>query len=396
MSNILFKSLTRVTKIADVTSASPLASNFYFFIQSHLFSSSSSSLSLKSVKSCLNQDSFTINYLIKSCNLTSKRAISASKHVNFRLADEPNSVLTFFKDQGFTQTQISKVVNGCPSVLLSDSKKTLLPKIEFLKSKGITGSDVAAIISKWPMILSRSIEHRLIPSFNFFIDLLLSDEKNSITALNRGVGVLLFNLEKHGAENIEMLREVGVPLKHISYLLANHSKVLMTSCDKFRHTLDEVKKMDFDPSKITFVMAVHVLRSVSKSKWDRTLEIYKKWGWSEKEIDAAFRYHPKIMTISEDKITSSMEFWVDKMGWEPSFLANMPTIVFLSLEKRVVPRCEVYTALLSKGVKKPCGLSLSTFLVMNDKKFLEKLIERHGEEASELLKIYKEKMGEKA
>lgn len=357
--------------------------------KSHLFSSSS--VSLKSIEKPLKSSLFTVGYLINYCGFTPEKAHSVSKYVKLKVADKPNAVLAFFKDHGLTQTQISNVVKIVPYVLLSEPNKTFLPKIEFLKSKGYSDSDITMILACCPKILLRSLEHQLIPTFNSFSYLLQSDERTSISAFKSKFGVLLFDLEKHVA-NVSLLKNLGIPITNIRYLLAKHPRVFMTTCDNFRQSVDEVKRMDFDPLKNNFVIAIQVLRSMAKSTWESKVETYKKWGWSENEIIAAFRRNPMCMSTSEEKITSVMEFWVNRMGWESSFLATRPTIISYSLEKRVVPRCKVYKALLLKGFEKPCGLNLWSLLMINESNFIEKITHLHEKEAPELLKLYNERL----
>lgn len=55
--------------------------------------------------------------------------------------------MTFLRNHGFTDTQISKIVKASPQVLSANTQKTLLPKIEFLSSIGISGTDIPAVIS---------------------------------------------------------------------------------------------------------------------------------------------------------------------------------------------------------------------------------------------------------
>ncbi|XP_057485227.1 uncharacterized protein LOC130771600 [Actinidia eriantha] len=128
---------------------------------------------------------------------------------------------------------------------------------------------------------------------------------------------------------------------------------------------------------------------MAKSTWEKKVDVYRKWGWTEDEILVAFKKHPWCMTASEDKINGVMDFLVNKMGLESSLVARRPKLISLSLEKRTVPRCAVYQVLLSKGLINSNAISLMTFLMTSEKLFLEKLGNRHKEEAPELLQLYK-------
>ncbi|XP_057475865.1 uncharacterized protein LOC130763860 [Actinidia eriantha] len=370
--------------IASSIRASPTHS--LCFLQTHLFSSS-----LSSTDHTPNQHSFTVNYLVNSCGFPLEKALSASKYTNFETPNKPDSVLEFFGNHGFTKTQVSKLIRGSPPVLLCNPEKTLLPKIDFLKSKGVSRKDVIKILSTGPTILRRSLENQIIPSFDLLKKLIQSGEK-TIAAIKRFPGLLLFDLDTCLLPNIEILREAGVPDANIVVLLTYQPRAFMTSCDKFRESVEKVEEMGFNPLRSKFVLAVHALRALSKLKWEKKVEAYKKWGWSEDEILVAFGKHPWCMTWSEDKIARVMDFFVNNMGWESSLVANRPVLMSLSFEKRIVPRCAVYQALFSKGLIKKTDISLVKMLESRESWFLEKVVNGYEEEAPKLLKLYKEKL----
>ncbi|THG21752.1 hypothetical protein TEA_028411 [Camellia sinensis var. sinensis] len=334
---------------------------------------SSSSLPLKSTSS--NQHSFTVSYLIDSCGITPEQAQSASRYVNFKSPDRPNSVLTFLKNHGLSKTQISNVARKVPAILSYDPKKTLLPKFEFLYSIGISKADLAKAITAGPAVLKRSLENQIIPSFNFFKALLHSNTK-FITAFKRYPEILTIDHKAVTIPNIEIMRQHGVPESKVVFLLTNQPRLFTVKPEEFKKTVNEVKEMGFDPSKLHFVLAVHALRSMRKSTWQRKVEVYGKWGWSEEQTIQAFGKNPWCMMASEEKIMAVMDFYVNTMGWESSRIARRPKFVSLSLEKRIVPRCSVVQVLLSKGLIDKKRLRLATLLESTESSFLEKFVIR--------------------
>ena len=77
---------------------------------------------------------------------------------------------------------------------------------------------------------------------------------------------------------------------------------------------------------------------MSKSTWERKVDVYKRWGWSENEIFGAFGQIPWCMTVSEDKIKAIMDFVVNILGCESSVIAKSPILISMGLEKRIIPR----------------------------------------------------------
>ncbi|XP_059635402.1 transcription termination factor MTERF2, chloroplastic-like [Cornus florida] len=386
MFSFIFKSLPYLRCV--VVSTSPITTTHKLhFLQLYSLSSSSA---LKSISTTSNQRSFTVDYLIKSCGFPPVKGLSASKHINFNTPDKPDSVLALFRNHGFTETQVSLLLRKYPRVLLFDPETTVFPKIEFFHSKGFSTQDIAKLLSTAPEVLRRSLETRIIPSYNFLKELLKSQEKTN-AAIKHFARLLLYDLHISVAPNIEALREIGVPESNIVTFFTNQPRALTASTDRFKEIVEEVKKMGFNPEKMLFVIAVGALKGMSKSNWEKKVEVYKKQGLSEEEILVAFKKNPWCMVASEEKITGIMDFFVSKMGWESSIVVRYPGLILLSLERRIIPRCSVYQILLSKGLLRK-KFSLNWMLVSSESQFLNKFVKKYEEEAAELLKLYQEKL----
>jgi mTERF domain-containing protein len=106
---------------------------------------------------------------------------------------------------------------------------------------------------------------------------------------------------------------------------------------------------------------------------------------------AVFKRCPNCMLSSEEKITKTMDFLVNKIGWPPKHIATNPAVIKLSLEKRIIPRWSVVQILLAKGLIKN-NLALGTFLQPTERKFLEKFVIRFRDDVPELLNVYEGKM----
>ena len=96
------------------------------------------------------------------------------------------------------------------------------------------------------------------------------------------------------------------------------------------------------------------------------------------------------MLISEDKITKAMDFLVNKSGWPSADIARSPSVLFLSLEKRIIPRCSVIQLLQAKGLLKN-DLSLSTFILPSERCFLEKYVIKFQDKVPQLWNVYRGK-----
>ncbi|KAK4586955.1 hypothetical protein RGQ29_023907 [Quercus rubra] len=304
MFNCLYKTILNGEK--HITSRSPTPIHKLGFLQNP-------SLSWKYfVSSTSSQQPIAVSYLINSFGFTPEAALSASKYVDFETPEKADAVIKFLKNHGFSQTQISNLVRRQPRLLRCNPEKTLLPKMEFFSSKGIPSPDLAKMFSGFPALFKRSLEKQIIPSFDLFKSLLQSEDK-TLQAFRRYSGMFTNYLETHVVPNINTLRESGMPESIIISILQKQPRAFRVNPVQFRETVEKVKEMGFNPSTMKFAKAVYAVRSMSKSTWERKLNVYKKWGWTEDEVSMAFRNQPWCMTVSEEKLTRVMDFLVNKM-----------------------------------------------------------------------------------
>ncbi|CAK7351307.1 unnamed protein product [Dovyalis caffra] len=336
----------------------------------------------------IKEHSFTVSYLVNKCGLSLKSALEASKQVHFESPDKPDSVLDVFKNHSFSKDDILKLVRRRPSVLLSKPHKTLSPKLEFFQSKGFSSPDVAKIISSYPWILRRSLENQLVPVFDSFKNFLQSDAM-AIKAIKRYPSILTLDVENM-ARILDVLRDNGVPKKNIALLVRHRPATMMSNLESFKKLIQEVTLMGFHPSKYQFVSAIMSLKSMSTSTWEKKLDVLRRWGLSQEEILAAFVKYPWFICLSEEKIMGVMDLFVNKLGWESSFVAKNPIISSYSLEKRLIPRALVLQFLVSKGLVEKSFRSLA-FFITAENKFRHTFIDPHAE-SIQILKFYKEKL----
>ena len=201
-----------------------------------------------------------------------------------------------------------------------------------------------------------------------------------------GYSGILCDLDKYSAPNIKLLREQGVPESRIARFIEYFPRALKTNPKLFKEIVEEVKELGFDPLKLQFFLVVHIKIRTSKSTWAKKEGIYRKWGWTDYDIDAAFRVHPWCVTISDDKVEAVMDFLVNRMGYKSADIARCPVVLSMSLGKRIIPRGSVIQVLLSKGLVNK--LRLSAIYKCDEKAFLNRYIFCREKEADELLKLY--------
>ncbi|KAK4745617.1 hypothetical protein SAY87_011929 [Trapa incisa] len=328
-------------------------------------------------------DAFTVSYLVERLGLSQEAAQSAAKSMSLRSSSRPDSVVELLGNYSFSQVQISYIIQKVPKILTYRPEEILSPKLDFLRSKGFSVAGLRKVISGCPRILVRSLEGHIIPSFDFISSLIRSDMKTLCT-IKRCPSLLDVDVKTSIVPKMNLFREHGVPEQNLGFFLAGQPWQVRTPNDRFKDILERVKAMGISSSKVIFVIAVHVFGQLSKTTWDRKLEVYSRWGWSEAMTLRTFAKYPWCMLISEAKITAVMDYYIREMGLESSHIAEHPLFMSLSLKKRIIPRCSVIKALRSKGLI--ADINLYAALCMPEEKFLKKYVSRFPLESSNLLK----------
>jgi mTERF domain-containing protein len=332
---------------------------------------------------------FAVSYLIKNLWFSPQSAskLCSTYNVRFKTTQKPDSVLSFFRNQGLPESQLRSMIYKAPWLLSCDPSKRVLPKFQFLLSKGASNSDIVNLVTKAPMVLSPSLENHIVPTYELLYRFLQSD-KDVIACVIGNPTLLTHHFVSH---NIRVLIENGVVDSNISKLLRMKSRVVIIPTNEFLNVLEELKDLGFNPSQSLFYVALIAKITVTKTLWEEKVDAFKKWGWSDEDVIEAFKKQPHCMLTSIHKINSVMSFWVDQLGWDARAIVKLPRVFGSNLERRIIPRAAVLQYLLKNGLLKKKA-SLTTPFVVSDKLFFERHINRYKEEASYLLKLYEEKL----
>ncbi|KAK4275644.1 hypothetical protein QN277_018687 [Acacia crassicarpa] len=324
---------------------------------------------------------------MSSLGLSRKVATEVSKKVQLKDPNQPNSVLNLFRSYGFSDTQIYTVVTMHPRVLLSKPEKNLLPRLRFLQSIGFSSAELQDLIISNYGLLRVSLEQYIIPCYEA-LKSFLHDDKEAKIALKRLRRFCSRKTVTNIAQNIKVLRDIGVPQSSVSLLVAKFVHLAFVDHAKFVEYVKFAEEAGVDPSKSMFINAVSVLSQLKKSTWQSKLDIFKKYGWTRNVTLSAFSKHPQCLMLSKENITKSMSFLVDEVGMPLKDIARRPSLLHYSLEQRIIPRYSVIKALKKKGLVKR-EISFISIVRYGEKKFLEKFVTRFHTSVPQLLNIYK-------
>ncbi|KAG2262266.1 hypothetical protein Bca4012_013088 [Brassica carinata] len=334
----------------------------------------------------------------------------------------PDSVLSLLKSHAFTDSQISTIITNYPQVLTLDAERSLAPKLKLLLSRGASTSELTEIVSKVPEILGKKSISIYYDSVKCIIE---ADNKISTNdSFPHGTSL------ENKVRNVSVLRGLGMPQKLLLPLLISKSQPICGK-ENFDASLKKVVEMGFDPTTSKFVLALRMLYQMSDKTIEDKVEVYKSLGFTVEDIWEIFRSTPTFLKVSKNKMLSSMEtflglgfsrdefammvkryppcieystesvikkteFLLKKMKWTVKAVALHPQVAGYSLKKRIVPRCNVIRALMSKGLIGSELPPVSSVLSCTDEKFLNKYVMKHDELVPELMAIYTGEVDQKA
>ncbi|XP_020235686.1 transcription termination factor MTERF2, chloroplastic [Cajanus cajan] len=318
-------------------------------------------------------DTFTVSYLVNSCGVSPTLAKELSKRVNLKTPDGPNAVIDLLSNYGFSKTQIAKLVEKHPLVLVAKAENTLLPKLKFLRSIGVSNTDLPKILLRNHVILMCSLENFLIPRYEILRGIVQDDQKVVRILKSAAYNITYADVLKTLVPNINVLRQSSVPQASISLLMVYFSNTAHMKHSKFLEALKTARGIGFDPSKTNLIHALVVLLNTNKTMQDSKFKVYERWGWNHKLALQAFRKFPVFMMLSKETYSKKMSFLVNDMGLPSEDIAEYAQVLAYSLEKRIIPRFSVIKILQSKGLLKK-DLHFSTFMCMNEQNFLMKFM----------------------
>ncbi|XP_019082750.1 PREDICTED: uncharacterized protein LOC104705172, partial [Camelina sativa] len=363
---------------------------------------------------------FTVSYLVGSLGLPKNLAESISKKVRFEDKSNPDSVLKLLRKHGFTDTQISSIVTSYPRLLLADVKKSLGPKLQFLQSRGGSSSELIQIVSSVPRILGKRGQKTISVYYDFIKDTLLdkscSKYETSCQSFPQG------NLENK-IRNVSDLRELGMPRKLLFRLLISGDGPVFGK-EKFEESLKKVVE-GFNPTSAKFLEALTIVQGLSDKTIEEKVNAYKRLGFDVGDVWTVFKRWPNFLTHSEKKILNTVETYiglgfsrdefmmvvrrfpqgiglsaetikkktellVKKMNWPLKALVSNPAVLGYSMEKRIVPRCNVINALIPKGLIGSELPSISYVFICSNEVFLDRYVKKHEDKklVTELMSIY--------
>ncbi|CAN7026923.1 unnamed protein product [Brassica oleracea var. botrytis] len=385
---------------------------------------------------------FTVSYLVDSLGFTPKLAESISKKVSFNNKCNPDSVLNLLRTHGFTDSQISTIITDYPLLLTLDADKSLAPKLQALHSKVSSASELTETISKVPKILSK--DRSLSVYYDFVKEVMEADKSSKLETLSpqrgkqenkirnvlalRGIGVpqrLLFPLlisecphicgketfqeslkkvlemgfdpttpkflealrvvkglnKEAMEEKVNVYKRLGFAVEDIWVMFKKFPTFLTLSERKITLNFETMRKCGLLEDEVCLVVKrFPQCIGVSEKNILNSVETFMGLGFSREDVAMMVKRLPPCIGYSVETVKKKIEFVVKEMGWPLKAVASYPQVLGYSMEKRMVPRCNVIKALIAKGLIKSELPPVSTVLVCTDQDFLKRYVRKHDDD----------------
>ncbi|RRT61339.1 hypothetical protein B296_00022252 [Ensete ventricosum] len=331
------------------------------------------------------RSSFMAEYLVSSCGFDPDEAAKASNLLGrIESRHQPDSVLGFFKNHGFDNAQMKRILSINTQWLLLDAKKTLAPKFRALQDLGFSCSDITDLVSSNNTVINDEL-HNVLSKIQFWQGLLRSNDL-LVKLCKKNRWFLGYSIEKRIQPNIEILRDCGITDQKFLVITRNDPVFITQNSESLKALISRVEGLGVARTSGMFHRAMMILDSISEKNFKAHLEFFKGFGWSEDDFLAAFRKAPNLVGCSLKSLQKKMEFLVNETRCAPSYLANRPVSLLMSLEKRLIPRYQILTGLKSRGLHNG-NIQMITYMTYPEKKFMEKFVIRY-KECPECIELY--------
>ena len=329
------------------------------------------------------------DYLVTTCGLSRPKARKASKKLaHLKSPSKIDAVLAFLAALGISPSGTAAIVAADPQFLCADVELNLSKRVAELTDLGIKRSQIARLI---PLARTTFRSSSLGPNLAFWLPVFGSFEK-LLGAIKVNGGILGADLEKVAKPNLAILQQCGISVREFSdtYL----TRVLTRLPEYVENAVLYIDKLGVPRDSSLFRYALMAFVIQSQEKIDRKMGMLEMLGWSQDDVLTAVRKMPCILTMSEERMQTAVNFLTRDVGLEIPYIAQRPVLVMYSYERRLLPRHSLLNILNSKDLLYP-ELDFYSVIALTEKKFLDKYVHPYEKSIPGLAATYASYCAEK-
>uniref|UniRef100_A0A0E0PVA9 Uncharacterized protein n=1 Tax=Oryza rufipogon TaxID=4529 RepID=A0A0E0PVA9_ORYRU len=326
-------------------------------------------------------------YLVATCGLTRAQAAKASEKLsNLRSPSNPDAVLAFLSDLGLSRPDgIAAAVAADPRLLCADVGSSLARRVDELGGLGLSRSQIARLLPlAGRCFRSSSLATRLAfwhPVFGSF--------ENILKALKMNAALLGSDLDKVAKPNLAFLAQCGINASDVTRTtLSLYSCRLFTVNPRFlQDAVARVEELGVARGWRTFHRVLSTVAFLSRETIASKMQLLDDLGFSQDDFLVIVRRAPQVLRLSDGRIRRSVEFLIRDVGLEQSYIAQRPTLLAYSLERRLLPRHCLLKVLKAKGLLN-CDLSYYCIAAMSEEKFVQRFVDPFKDKIQGLADAY--------
>ncbi|XP_019092284.1 PREDICTED: transcription termination factor MTERF2, chloroplastic-like [Camelina sativa] len=186
--------------------------------------------------------------------------------------------------------------------------------------------------------------------------------------------------EKRLEEHFNVYKRFGLTVSDIWQLFKKCPAFLGYSENRIFQTFDTLKKCGLCEDEVLLVFKKNPLcLRASEQQILNSLETFIGLGFSRDEYVMMVKCFPQCIGYSAEMVKKKTEFVVKKMNWPLKDMTLFPQVLGYSMEKRIVPRCNVVKALMSKGSLGSELPPMASVLACTDQAFLNRYVVKHDD-----------------
>jgi mTERF domain-containing protein, mitochondrial len=314
--------------------------------------------------------SVAVDYLTRSCGLPSDVAIRVSKKIqHLKSPDNPDAVLRFLRQAGICESTIRAAVSREPRILCSSVEKNLRPDLAKLQEIGLSIKDISGIIARTPIVFAFNI----VPKIDFLVGDLGSAELVS-TFIKRNPVFLSSNLERVVVPNLSFLRDkFNLSLNQIVLLMNQAPRLITSNPDTLKIKVKRAEDIGAAYGQRTIVYALIIASNLSQHVIDARVNYLTSLRISREDVNYMIAQTPLLLRVPEEQIGRKMQFLINEVGCDNSYILRNPSLLMYSLEKRLIPRNLIRKILKSKE-HPAADNKFASFVLPSEKDFVKKFV----------------------
>ncbi|CAL9102707.1 unnamed protein product [Musa textilis] len=162
------------------------------------------------------KSNFTVVDPLQSCELSSEKTAKTAKcHTRDTKSSSSSLNIEFFKQSGWSDAQVMKLMRLEPWYLRANVETVLNPRMRSLQDMGFSDAEIVQLVSSCPSLL---LFCDIKPRINFWRSLLGSNER-LLKACKKNMFILSYSLTRTIEPSISLLREHGISDERIVHMV---------------------------------------------------------------------------------------------------------------------------------------------------------------------------------